>query len=42
MAFLASDGDVKASIVQIACILIAAAIYAPFVMVANHQQSAEE
>lgn len=41
MAFLASGGSVGAAITQILCIVIAAVIYAPFVILANHQKVEE-
>jgi PTS system cellobiose-specific IIC component len=38
MAFLAAGGDIGAAITQIACILLAAVIYTPFVIAANNQK----
>lgn len=41
MAFLASGGSVGAAVTQILCIVTAALIYAPFVILANHQKVEE-
>lgn len=42
MAFLCSGGNVGAAITQLVSILLAAVIYSPFVIAANHQAAAEE
>ncbi len=42
MAFLASGGSIGAVVTQLLCILAAAVIYAPFVIIANGQTVAEE
>lgn len=42
MAFLCSGGNVGAAITQLVSILLAAVIYSPFVIAANHQATAEE
>lgn len=42
MAFLSSGGSIGAAITQLLCILLAAVVYLPFVLIANHQKQAEE
>ena len=42
MAFLSSGGSVGAAITQLLCILLAAVVYTPFVLIANKQKPAEE
>lgn len=42
MAFLASGGNIGAAITQLLVILLAAVVYAPFVIMTNHQAMPEE
>lgn len=42
MGFLSSGGSIGAAITQLLCIGIAAVIYTPFVLAANHQKPVEE
>lgn len=42
MSFLGSSGSIGAAITQVMCVFIAAAIYAPFVMISNRMQEASE
>lgn len=42
MAFLCAGGNIGAAITQIIVILLAAVVYTPFVIAANHMQTAEE
>lgn len=42
MGFLSSGGSIGAAITQLLCIAIAAVIYTPFVLAANHQKPVEE